>query len=107
MRRSHMAAATLGLASWVLAGSLFLGEDVAVSAQDATSAPVEVTMETPTASAEPRADAVDGESAPSAMPSAGVGPGFASGGTGPLSLGALVGAGVAAIFALRERFKNR
>jgi hypothetical protein len=39
------------------------------------------------------------------MPSAGVG--LAGGGTGPLSLGALVGAGVAAIFAVRERFKNR
>ena len=107
MRRSHMAATTLGLAAWVLAASLFLGEDAAVSAQDATPAPVEVTTETPTASAAPQADAVGGESAPSAMPSAGVGPGLASGGTGPLSLGALVGAGVAAIFALRERFKNR
>jgi hypothetical protein len=39
------------------------------------------------------------------MPAAGVG--VAGGGTGPLSLGALVGAGVAAVFALRERFKNR
>ena len=33
--------------------------------------------------------------------------GLAAGGTGPLSLGALVGAGVAAIFAIRERLKNR
>jgi hypothetical protein len=41
------------------------------------------------------------------MPSAGVGAGLAAGGTGALSLGALVGAGVAAIFALRERLKNR
>jgi hypothetical protein len=107
MRRSHVAAATLGLASWVLAGLLFLGEAAAVSAQDATPAPLEVTTETPTASAEPEADAGGGERALSAMPSAGVGPGLASGGTGPLSLGALVGASVAAIFALRERFKNR
>jgi hypothetical protein len=107
MRRSHMAATTLGLAPWVLAGSLFLGGDAAVSAQAATPAPVEVTTETPSASAAPQADPVGGETAPSAMPSAGVGPGLASGGTGPLSLGALVGAGVAAIFALRERFKNR
>jgi hypothetical protein len=50
---------------------------------------------------------VGSESAPAAMPSTGVGTGFAAGGTGPLSLGALVGAGVAAIFALRERLKNR
>ena len=107
MRRSQVAAATVGLALWVLAGSLFLGEDAAVSAQDATPAPVEVTTETPTASTAPQADAVGGETAPPAMPSAGVGPGLASGGTGPHSLGALVGASVAAIFALRERFKNR
>ena len=107
MRRSHMAAAMLGLAPWVLAGSLFLRGDTAVSAQDATPASVEVTTETPTASAAPQADTVGGATAPSAMPSAGVGPGLASGGTGPLSLGALVGAGVAAIFALRERLKNR
>ena len=106
MRRSPVAAATLGLAPWVLAGALALGDDAAVSAQDATPAPVEVTTETPPPSAEPAAVPVAGESAPAAMPSAGVGPGLASGGTAPLSLGALVGAGVAAIFALRERFKN-
>ena len=107
MRRSHVAAATLSLAPWVLAGSLFLGEGAPVSAQDATPAPVEVSMETTEASAESRTEVVGGESAPSAMPSAGVGSGLAAGGTGPLSLGALVGAGVAAVFALRERFKNR
>jgi hypothetical protein len=107
MRRSHLAAVTLGLTLWILAASLFLREDAAVSAQDATPAPVAVTTETPTTSAAAQADAIGGESAPSAMPSAGVGPELASGGTGPLSLGALVGAGVAAVFALRERFKNR
>lgn len=107
MRHSHVAAASLSLAPWVLAGSLLLGEGAPVSAQDATPAPLELSTETTEASAESQAEAVGGESAPSAMPSAGVGGGFAAGGTGPLSLGALVGAGVAAIFALRERLKNR
>ena len=76
-----------------------------VSAQDATPAPIEVTTEAPTASLNPQTEAVGGGNTPSTMPSAGVG--LATGGTGPLSLGALVGAGVAAIFALWERFKNR
>jgi hypothetical protein len=107
MRRSHVTAATLSLAAWLLAGSLFLGEGTPVSAQDATPAPVEITTETPTASPNPPTEAVGGGNAPSTMPSAGVGPGLAAGGTGPLSLGALVGAGVAAIFAIRERLKNR
>jgi hypothetical protein len=107
MRRSHVAAATLSLAPWVLAGSLFLGEGAPVSAQDATPDPVEVTTQTSTASADPQAEAIAGGNAPSAIPSAGVGPDLAAGGTGPLSLGALVGAGVAAVFALRERLKNR
>jgi len=107
MRRSHVAAATLGLAPWVLAGSLFLAEGAPVSAQDATPAPIEVTTETPTASPESSAQPVGGGNAPSAMPATGVGPGLAAGGTAPLSLGALVGAGVAALFALRERLKNR
>jgi hypothetical protein len=107
MRRSHVAAATLSLAPWVLAGSLLLGDGAPVSAQDATPAPVEVTTETLTAGSPRTREAVGGESAPAAMPSAGVGTGLAAGGTGPLSLGALVGAGVASIFALRERLKNR
>jgi hypothetical protein len=107
MPRSHVSSAMLSLVPWFLAVSLVLGEDVSVSAQEATPPPVEVTMETTPVSAEPRAGAIGGGSAPSAMPSAGVGSGFAAGGTGPLSLGALVGAGVATVFALRERFKNR
>ena len=89
MRRSHVAAASLSLALWVVAGSLLLGEGAPVSAQDATPAPVEVSTATMQASAEPRADAVGGGSPPSAMPAAGV------------------GAGVATVFALRERLKNR
>jgi hypothetical protein len=84
-----------------------LGEVAPVSAQDATPAPVGVGTVTTDASGEFQEDAVGGESGPSAMPSAGVGSGLAAGGTGPLSLGALVGAGVAAVFALRERLKNR
>ena len=107
MPRSHVSSAMLSLVPLFLAVSLVLGEDASVFAQEATPPPVEVTMETTPVSAEPRADAIGGGSAPSAMPSAGVGPGFAAGGTGPLSLGALVGAGVAIVFALRERFKNR
>jgi hypothetical protein len=107
MRRSHVAVATLSLAPWVLAASLFLGEGAPVSAQDATPVPVELTTETSTAAADPQVEAAGHGNAPSAIPSTGVGPGLAAGGTGPLSLGALVGAGVATIFALRERLKNR
>ena len=107
MRRSPVAAATLSLAPWVLAGSLLLGESAPVSAQETSSAPVAVSTATTDASAEFQADAVGGESGPAAMPTAGVGSGLAAGGTGPLSLGALVGAGVATVFALRERLKNR
>jgi hypothetical protein len=107
MRRSDVAAATLSLAPWVLAGSMLLGEAAPVSAQDASPVPVTVSTATTDASAESQANAVGGENGPSAMPSAGVGSGLAAGGTGPLSLGALVGAGVAAVFALRERLKNR
>jgi hypothetical protein len=106
MRRSHVAAAMLGLAPWVVAGALLLGEDAPVSAQEATPAAVEVSTGSAEAASEPQAEAVGGESGPSAMPSAGVGSGLATGGSGPLSLGALVGAGVAAIFALRERLKR-
>ena len=106
MRRSHAAAATLSLVPWVLAGSLFLGDGMPVAAQDATPAPTEISTETLAASPESSAQVVGGGNAPSAMPSAGVGPGLAASGTAPLSLGALVGAGVAAVFALRERLKN-
>jgi hypothetical protein len=107
MRRSYVATALHSLAPWVMAGSLLLGHGETVAAQEATPAAVEVRTEIVAASPEPQAEAVGGGSAPSTMPSAGVGSGLASGGTGPLSLGALVGAGVAAIFALRERLKNR
>jgi hypothetical protein len=107
MRRSHVAAATLSLAPWVLAGSLLLGEAAPVSAQDASPIPIAIGTATTDTSVESQANAVGGESGPSTMPSAGVGSGLAAGSTGPLSLGALVGAGVAAVFALRERLKNR
>ncbi|MCD6059587.1 MAG: hypothetical protein K0Q89_3117 [Thermomicrobiales bacterium] len=99
MRRSHMAAVTLSLAPWFLAGSMLLGEAAPVSAQDASPVPVAISTATTDASAESPGLA--------AVPSAGVGSGLAGGGTGPLSLGALVGAGVATVFALRERLKNR
>ena len=107
MPRSHVAAAMLSLAPWIVAGSLFLGASAPVSAQDASSVPLEVTTKTFTVSADLPEQAVGGVNAPSAMPSAGVGAGLEADGTGPLSLGALVGAGVAAIYALRERWKNR
>ena len=105
MRRSYVATATL--APWVLAGSLLLSGAAPVSAQDASPVPLAVATATTDTSMESQANAVGGESGPSAVPSAGVGSGLAAGGTGPLSLGALVGAGVAAVFALRERLKNR
>jgi hypothetical protein len=107
MRRSHVAAATLSLAPWVLAASLCLGAGAPVSAQDATLPPFEVTTGTLTVSVKPPRQAAGGGNGPSAMPAAGVAAALEADGTGPLSLGALVGAGVAAVYALRERFKNR
>ena len=107
MRRPHVAAAMLSVAAWAVAGSLFLGEAAPVSSQDATPAPVEISAETTESSADSRTEAVAGQRVASAMPSAGVGSGLATGGSGPLSLGALVGAGVAVVFALRERIKSR
>ena len=107
MRQRRRIVSGLAVAPWIVAGALLLGMGAPTSAQDATPAPVDITTETPTASADSQAEAVGGGNAPSAMPSAGIGPGLAAGGTGPLSLGALVGAGVAAVFALRERLKNR
>jgi hypothetical protein len=107
MRRSQVAAATLSLAPWVLAGSLLLGDGAPVSAQDAIPTSVAVSMAATEGSAESQANAVGGESEPPATTSAGVGSDLAAGGTGPLSLGGLVGAGVAAVFALRERLNNR
>lgn len=107
MPRSLVSVAILILVPVFLAVSLVLGEDASVSAQGATPPPVDVTTERTMAAPEPRAGAIAGGSAASAMPSAGVGPGLAASGSGPVSLGALVGAGVATVFALRERFKNR
>src|SRR5215208_4772449 len=91
MRRSYVAAATLSLAPWVLAGSLLLGEGASVAAQDTSPAPVGVSRVTGVglASADSQEDAGGGEIAPPAMPSAGV------------------GSGIAAVFAFRERLKNR
>jgi len=107
MRRSYVAAATLSLAPWALAGSLLLGDGASVAAQDASPAPVAASRAMADASADSQEDAGGGESPPPAVPLAGVGSGIAAGGTGPLSLGALVGAGAAAVFAFRERLKNR
>jgi hypothetical protein len=107
MRRPHVAAAALSLAPWVVAGSLFLGEAAPVPAQDATPAPIEISAEKIEASADsPTQSSAGGESEASAVPSAGVGSGLATGGSGSFSLGAMVGAGVAALFALRERLRQ-
>ena len=107
MRRSHLAAATLSVVPWVMAGSMLLSAPVPASARDAIPAHFTVSVATTDASAESQADAIGGESGLAAMPSAGVGSELEAGGPAPLSLGALVGAGVAAVFALRERLKNR
>jgi hypothetical protein len=56
MRRSHVAAATLGLAPWILVGSLLLGEGASVAAQDASPAPVAASRATADASAESQED---------------------------------------------------
>jgi hypothetical protein len=107
MRRSDLAAATLGLMPWMVAGSMLLSAPALVSAQDARPAPVAASTVTSDASAESQEDAVGGVSGSSIVPSAGIGSGLAGGGTGALSLGALVGAVVAAVVALRERLQNR
>ena len=98
----------LRFAPWAVAGVLLLGAGASATAQDAPTAPIATDSETTVTPVEMPAAASSGagdSAAPSAMPSAGVG--LASGGTAPYSLGALVGAGVAAIFALRERLKGR
>ena len=110
MRQSGTIVPGIRLLPWAIVGVMLLGTDTPSTAQEATPAPTELGMETTVTPAElPEAtkDEVGSGNPPSTMPSAGVGPGFAAGGTAPLSLGALVGAGVAAVFALRERFKNR
>ena len=100
------AVSALRCAPWILAGVLFLGAGTPAAAQDATPAAIEAASGTTVALTElPTTAVVGGTDTPSTVPSAGVG--LASGGTGPLSLGALVGAGVAAVFALRERLKSR
>ena len=107
MRQPRKTAARLRLAPWAVAGAVILGTIASISAQDATPAPVAV---------EPRghefarelpatASGTEGQSAPSAMPATGVG--LATGGTVPMALDGMVGASVAAVVALRERFKER
>ena len=101
------AVSVLRFTLWILAGVVFLGTGTLTAAQDAAPAAIEVASATTVTPGELPATTTSeaGGEAPSTMPSAGVG--LASGGTGPLSLGALVGAGVAALFALRERLKSR
>jgi hypothetical protein len=107
MPRVPNAVAALRFALWILVGVVFLGVGTPAAAQDAASAAIEVGSATTVTLGElpVTTTAGAGADAPSTVPSAGVG--LASGGTGPLSLGALVGAGVAALFALRERHKSR
>lgn len=110
MPRLHTTVSALRFAPWIVAGALLLGAGPVVTAQEGTPLPIEVDTEiaaTPAALAGETTAEVGGGSQPSTVPSTGVGPGFTAGGTGPLSLGALVGAGVAALFALRERLKSR
>ena len=107
MRQSCVATATLKLAPWAVACVLLLCTGPVVGAQDAAPAAMTLESKSTNMSAElPGTTAgMVGGSASSTMPAAEVS--LASGGTGPMSLGALVGAGVAAVFALRERFKRR
>jgi hypothetical protein len=107
MPRVPNAVSALRFAPWILAGVVFLGAGTPAAAQDATPAAIKAASATTVTPAELPATTTAGAGgeAPSTVPSAGVG--LASGGTGPLSLGALVGAGVAALFALRERLKSR
>jgi hypothetical protein len=108
--RLHTTLSALRFATWIVAGALVLGAGATVSAQEGSPVAIEVDAEiagTPAALPGEPTGGVGGGSQPSTVPSTGVGPGLAAGGTGPLSLGALVGAGVAAAFALRERLKSR
>jgi len=97
----------LGLVPWVMAASMLLSAPAPASAQNAIPAHFTVSTATTDAAVESQVDAIGSESGPVAMPSAGVDFELEAGGPAPLSLGALVGAGVAAVFALRERLKNR
>jgi hypothetical protein len=111
--RLQTTASALRFAPSIVAGALLLGAGAAVTAQEGTPVPIEAETEIATPPAAlpgetgETSDLVGSGSQPSTVPSTGVGPGLTGGGTGPLSLGALVGAGVAALFALRERLRNR
>jgi hypothetical protein len=109
MSRVDHCRGSLAIAPWVLAGALLLGGGASVAAQDAaTPAPMTVTEESTeqpaTAAAETPA-AASSAAAPSQVPRTGVGA-DATGG-GPMALGALAGAVIAAAAALRERFARR
>jgi hypothetical protein len=109
MSRVDRCRGSLAIAPWVLAGALLLGGTAAVAAQDAaTPAPMTVAEEASAqgvATAAETPAAAGSAAAPSQVPRTGVGA-DATGG-GPMALGALAGAVIAAAAALRERFTRR
>lgn len=106
----HIVVSGIKFAPWTLAGLMLLGADASVTAQEAPVAPLAFVVESaamPVELLSATAEGHGGGTTTSTMPSTGAEPVLATTGIGALSLGALVGAGVAAIYALREKFKER
>jgi hypothetical protein len=100
---------SLAIAPWIVAGALLLGGTGAVAAQDALPMSALITASSPAQPAGHMVDAAAGGGEAmelSQVASAEVGSDAMTGG-GSYALGALVGAVVAAVAALRERFTRR
>ncbi|MGH2615586.1 MAG: hypothetical protein ACRDJC_10135 [Thermomicrobiales bacterium] len=110
MNRTRYVDVRIRAAPWIVAGALLVGGTASATAQDATPAPIEAgatAEEAPAALPAGSSDDVGAGTQPTSVPSTGVGPGLSAGGTGPLGVGALVGAAIAAGAALRERHRAR
>jgi hypothetical protein len=95
----------MGCGAWALAGWMLVAAPGPTAAQDATPIAVEVGGQTTTAAEQPAAAA--GSNAPRAVPATGVGSTSVDIVSGWLALGAGVGAAVAGVVALRDRFHDR
>jgi hypothetical protein len=93
-------------AAWALAGWLLVAAPAPAAAQDATPIAIDVGAQSTTA-AQPTAAAAVGGNAPRVVPATGVGSTSADIASGWLALGASVGAVVAGVVALRDRFRDR
>ena len=104
MRRRYVMG--IGCGAWALAGWMLVAAPGPAAAQDATPTAIEVGAGSTTA-AQPTAAAAAGSNVPRAVPATGVGSTSVDIASGWLALGASVGAAVAGVAALRDRFHDR